>query len=257
VSLKRRDPFSGREYIVENPNREERPFDTDSPHAELMVLAHIDWLMDSDCPLEAELMQLDWQMRIGTLAPGQEVRDRIRELKQYFQIQDRKPIHKTVKSARGRDQRITLFLEETLGQWYTKATVNLLQMEEFLQELHDYPITSLCLACNGTSAPALVAQYLNYKWLRKVYRLELNNFDVDYISLRQLFKTTVIQPRELLITGRPKRVPTMDQLEILPTLCPSLKGLWRIEYHGVKYDYRLPAEENAGAAKQGSGESAT
>lgn len=241
----------GREFIVESPWRDMSvKFDTDNPHAAQMVLLYADWLDDNGCPMEAELIRLQWSMKIGTLAPGSDAIKRVLELKKYFGITDtfrvskRAVIPTLVRRRDGatftqnRDQLIQLFLEEPLGYWYSKATVNLMHIQEFLDVLHDHPIIHLCLVCNGTSAPALVHKYLNYPWLRKCMSLELNNFGIDFLKLRELFTNTSIQPGELIISGPERREPTQDQMRLLPLLCPGLKYLWRLKYGRSEYLYR-------------------
>lgn len=238
VRSRRKNEF-GEEFVVEVADREERQFDTDAPDVMAMMMAHIDWLAEQGCHLEAELMMIDWSLRIGNLAGSKHVFERQTELRKYFGIKDKRLVHKQVDAPRGRKQTITLFLEDPMGCYYTKATVNLLHVEQFVDRLHGEPLMSLLLACNGTTAPALVSKYLNYPWLKKCAKLEFNNLEIGYVQLRELFKNTAVRPLELVITGRQKQLPTIDQLKILPLTCASLKDLWNIDYHGVRYDYRL------------------
>ena len=231
------------EHVVENPNREERQFDTDAPDVMAMVMAHCDWLEEQGCRMEAELTRLDWGMKVGMLAPTSDARKRVGELRAYFGITDKKLIHENVAGQRGRTQVITLFLQEPMGHWYTKATINVLHMEYFLKHLHNQPIMELVLACNATKSPALVSKYMNYTWLKKCQKIELNNLEISFVQLRELFMNTLVEPTELRITGTQKNLPTLDQMQLLPKLCPGLRNLWRLEYHGVKYDYRYAADK--------------
>lgn len=221
----------------------QREFDTDSPNVLAMVQGYIDWLIDQGCDEEGELMQLDWGRRIGQVVNCEEVIKRVTELRKKFNLNPDKKINKEVEGQRGRKQIITLYLQEQLGHWYSKATVNLLHVEKFIDELHAQPILSLLLACNGTSAPGLVSKYLNYPWLRKCKTLELNNFEVGFVQLRELFTKCMLTLTELKISGRGKQAPTIAQLQLLPKVCPPLAHLYRIDYHGVRYDYRY-AEDN-------------
>jgi hypothetical protein len=219
-----------------------------------MFMAHIDWLAEQGCNEEAELMMLDWSIRIGQLARTQEATNRIAELRKKFLVKDTKLVHENVDGPRGRKQTITLFLEQPLGCYYTKATLNVLHMENetFQKRLHAEPILSLLLACNGTAAPALVAKYLQYKWLKKCERLEFNNLELSYTQLRDLFMNSYLQPKELIITGRTKSTVTADQLKVLPLICPGLRNLWQMTYHGVEYDFRTKTQEQLGSDTKGS-----
>lgn len=243
IRSRRKNEF-GDEFIVENPHREERTFDTDNPDVMAMMMAHIDWLAEQGCDEEAELMMLDWSLKIGNAARTEDITKRISELRKKFMVKDTKLIHEQIDGPRNRKQTITLFLEEPLGCYYTKATLNLLHMENanFQKRLHAEPILSLLLACNGTSAPALAAKYMNYKWLKKCTRIEFNNLEIGFTQFRDLFRNTEVAPYEIVITGRNKNPVTTQQLELLPTLCPNLKHLWSIEYHGVKWDYRTASQ---------------
>lgn len=240
---RRKNKF-GDEFIVENPDREMREFDTDTPDVMAMFMAHIDWLAEQGCHEEAELMMYDWGIRIGNVARTENTTKRIAELRKKFQVKDTKLVHQQVDGPRGRKQTITLFLEEPIGCYYSKATVNLLHMENaaFQDRLHHEPILSLLLACNGTSASGLVAKYMDYKWLKKCMKLELNNLEIGFTQFRELFKNTEVAPYEVVITGRNKNPVTTDQLKLLPVLCPNLKHLWSIDYHGVKWDYRTASQ---------------
>jgi hypothetical protein len=220
----------------------QREFNTDAPDVMTMVAAYVDWLQEQGCNEQAELMNLDWGRRIGHVPNSEEVSTRVAELRKKLSIPQDRKINKEVDGQRGRKQIITLYLQELIGHWYTKATVNLLHVEKFLPELHAQPVLHLLLACNGTSAPALVSKYLNYGWLQKCETLELNNFEVGFVQLRELFTKSSIHPTTLIISGRGKQAPTIAQLQLLPKLCPPLKHLWRIDYHGVKYDYRFPED---------------
>jgi hypothetical protein len=231
------------EHVTENPNREERAFDTDAPDVMTMIMGHADWLEEQGCSMEAELLRLDWGMKVGMLAPTADARKRVQELRKYFGILDQRLVHEKVEGQRGRTQTITLFLQEPMGHWYTKATINLLHVEKFLKHLHNQPIMDLVLACNATKAPGLVGKYLKYTWLKKCEKLELNNLDISFVQLRELFKDTVVTPTHLRVTGQETKNLTVEQMQLLPQLCPGLKHLWTIDYHGAKYDYRYAPDK--------------
>ncbi len=248
IRSRRRNEF-GDEFVVENPDREQREFDTDSPTVMTMIMAHIDWLAEQGCHQEAELMMLDWSIRLGQTPRTTETTKRIADLRKYFGVQDKKLIHQQVDGPRNRKQTITLFLEQPMGCYFTKATLNILHMENaaFQKRLHGEPILHMLLACNGSGAPALVAKYLDYVWLRKCETLEFNNLEIGYVQLRDLFRSCTVRPSELIITGRNKTTVTADQLKVLPLICPGLANLWRINYHGIEYDYRMQTQITHGS----------
>jgi hypothetical protein len=240
VKSRRKDQH-GIEFVVEDVQTEEREFDMDAADSHTMVAAHCDWLEEQGCRLQAELLRLDWGVRIGHVPRSKSVVDRIAKLRKYFEIKDSKLVPQQVDGQRGRKQTITLFLQEPLGHYYTKATVNLLHLsnEVFQAVLHNNPIMDLCIACNATSAPGLVVKYLNYQWFKKVEKLELNNLEVPFVQLREMFRGSPLRLRELRITGRQKTLPSIQQLQLLPSLVKEFSDLWTIDYHGVKYDYRF------------------
>jgi len=219
-------------------------FDFTEPDAKQTAFIYCDWLADKGLVDQAELMLLDWNHRFGNLKPNDDSLARVKELREQFGIKDvRSLTNKNVDGTRNRKQTITLLLEQPLGFFYTKATINVLHLEHFQKEIDDQPIVYMLLAFNGTTDVTNGVKYLGYSKYQKIETWEMNNWDLSFTDLRTVFMSTKVKPKHLLITGRVKNLPTKEQLKLLKEVCPGFRHLETIDYHGAKYDYRF-AEDN-------------
>lgn len=243
----------GREFLVENVDRVTcDTWDRDHPCVAESLHVYTDWLDDHGCSEEAELMRLEWGIKIGQQAADRDTLKRISELKQQFQIKDRLVVTKPAEVGKVRPRLGQMFFENTCGHFYLKATVALRDIPTFLSELHSQPIVELVIMAETPLATRRATlsrdmsrmlvmeelqKYMGYTWLRKCLTIELNGFDFEFPALRNIFRNSELYPRILRVTGRDLTSPTPEQARVLPLTAPNLRYLWTLQFGSFKYEY--------------------
>lgn len=213
-------------------------FNMDSPDLYGMMMAHIDWLQETGCESEAELMNIEWGYKIGTLSRTDDNIARAKKLREELKFKPTKTITKEVGMGTRQRSRVSCIFDDAVGAYFTRASLNIVHVMDFLAELHEQPLLSLAFNCNGVAGLGLAQTYLNYKWLQKVMNWEFSGLNVDFLGFKRLINSGTINAQNLVInTMNRNDLPTDDQMRILPLTIPTLRYLKTLKYNGKLYTY--------------------
>lgn len=207
-----------------------------------VMLFRADWLADEGLvPEEEELIRL--QLEQYGPHHKEEVRQRIQDLQVLLGIKATKiiTINKLVSFSRnpGRQDREVrrtkqMILTEPLGTFYTKATIQAIDIDDFDLQIRSLPIVKLTVSCPREKN---LAKYFKYVWLEKIKVLELNSLGCSMSELPNLFKGSIIKPDHLIISGTAGQAPSESQALLLPIMAPCMKQLKSMTWGRRTFDY--------------------